>query len=58
MSKGLERVRRFGILVAGCLAVWPFAASAQEDEATLLAYAAGYEASCSFSAIFNGGKSL
>ncbi len=44
MSKGRGRVRRYGMLAAGCLAVLPFAASAQEDEATLLAYAAGYKA--------------
>ncbi len=44
MSKNPGRVRRCGILAAGCLAAWPFAARAQEDEATVLAYAAGYKA--------------
>ena len=46
------------MLAAGCLAVLPFAAPAQEDEATLLAYAAGYKAAFICSATFNAGKSL
>jgi hypothetical protein len=58
MIKGPGRVRPFGILAAGCLAVLPFAARAQENEATLLAYAAGYKAAFTCSAVFSGGKTL
>ena len=58
MVESLARFRVLGILAAGCLIALPFAAGAEEDEATLLAYAAGYKAAFTCSATFSGGKTL
>ena len=58
MERRLARTGGLGAAAAGLLTVLSLSASAQEDEATLLAYAAGYKAAFTCSAVFSGGKTL
>ena len=59
MADSFSRFRQWKTLAAaGVMALGSAAATAQEDEATDLAYAAGYKAAFICSAIFSGGKSL